>query len=67
MECLLLKFIDTYAKFLVICKNIDFMIMVGKHKNTRKRKKHGFVEVAILLYIGKVLMAFLSRLEAPYP
>ena len=40
-------------------------MMAGKDKNNRKRKKYGFIAVAILLFIGKImmnnLMASLSR------
>ena len=29
---------------------------VGENKNNRKRKKHGFLAVAILLFIGKIII-----------
>ena len=28
--------------------------MVGEDKNTRKRKKHGFIAVTILFFVGKI-------------
>ena len=59
LECLLLICIYTNAKFIVICKARtlnDGSEDSVKYRSAEKKKKHCFLAVVILLFIGKIII-----------
>ena len=58
MEYLLLIYVYTNAKFIVICK-LRTMNDGGEDSvRYRNRKKHCFLAAAILLFIGKIIVTW---------
>ena len=57
-NCLLLICIDTYAKFIVICKPRTLNDGGEDSVKYRNRKTHCFLAAAILLIIGKIILTW---------
>ena len=58
LECLLLICTYTNAKFIVICKPRTLNDGGEDSVKYRNRKKHCFLAAAILLFIGKIIIAW---------
>ena len=57
LECLLLICIYTDAEFIVICKPWTLNDGGEDSVKYRNRKKHCFLAAAVLLFIGKIIIA----------
>ena len=58
LVCLLLIYIYTYAKFIVICKPRTLNGGGEDSVQYRNRKKHCFLAAAILLFVGKIIITW---------
>ena len=58
LECLLLIYIYTNAKFIVICKPRTFNDGGEDSVEYRNRKNHCFLAAAILLFMGKIIITW---------